>query len=138
MNKIKFKAKKTFNWKGFPISLKKDNELLFHQKNSWEQDKIYEGYYYDGGVMCPVSAYIIDDSNGNRQTFTQILTKAGGYMCVYDYFDFEDPERDHIRYVWNFCYRCNNNVFNLLEDDDIPICPYCNDLVQLEKIDGNE
>jgi len=129
MKKIKFKAKKTFDWKGFPISFQKDGQLLFHQKNGWEKDKIYEGRYYEGGAICPVSAYIIEDSNGNEQTFTQVLTN-GGYMCVYDYFEFDDPERNHTRYVWNFCYRCNNSVFNLLEENDNPICPHCDEPIK--------
>jgi len=132
MTKIKFKAKKTFNWKGFGISLNDDDNLLFNKKNAWEKDELYDGEYYQGGAMCPVSGYFIKDSNGNRQIFTQILTEPG-YMCVYDYFDFDDPNRDHTRYVWNFCYRCNENVFNLLEENDNPMCPNCDDFIQKEK-----
>lgn len=124
--KIKFKSKKTFNWKGYPISYKKGGEVLFHEKNSWVEGETYEGHYYQGGCCCPVSAYIIDDSSGNEQTFTQITTM--GYMCVYDYFDFEDSERDHTRYVWEFCYKCNNDIFPLLDDID-PQCPHCDDVI---------
>ena len=134
-NDMKFKAKKSFNWSGVPISFNSSSELEFHKENGWIKGEIYEGQYYDGGVRCPVAGYFINDSSGKRrQIFTMVLAEPQ-YLCVYDYFDFNDPEHDHTRRVWNFCYRCNRSVFNLLEENDNPMCPYCNDYVLKEKND---
>lgn len=83
---MKFRARENFNWSGTPISFNKSNELLFHEKNGWVKDEIYEGKYYQGGVACPVEGYFIEDSNGNMQIFT-IRELSDTYMPIDKYFE---------------------------------------------------
>lgn len=66
---MKAKCKDDFNYSGCQISLKKET-LQFFNKNAWVKDKEYEARYYDGGCMCPVSAYFVMSENGDEFLFT--------------------------------------------------------------------
>lgn len=84
---MKFKCKEDFSYYGSQISINDNNDMnFFKMECSWKKDEIYDGKYYDGGVMCPVPAYIIPSQNGNNYIFT-ISDAKPTYMLVSEQFD---------------------------------------------------
>ena len=82
---MKFKSKTNFTYKGSPVSLK-GNKIQFFDENGWIENKIYEGKYYDGGVICPIPAYLIMSESEGEYLFT--LTEAKPtYELFSDHFD---------------------------------------------------
>ena len=84
---LKFKCKKDFMTGGLlqkPID-NCSSDISFGTVN-YHKDEIYEGRYYDGGVMCPTNAYDIMSKDGYACLFT-IPKLETTYHCVDEYFE---------------------------------------------------
>ena len=90
METLKFKCKDDFSYGGNPMSTVLTNEhsaeVYFFVPSNWIKDHIYEGYYYSGGVMCHIPAYVIKGESGNKYYFSLSDAKPT-YMLFSEHFE---------------------------------------------------
>ena len=87
---LKFKCKGDFSWAGMPMSERKVDDtsadVVFFSDGNWIKDHIYEGHHYQGGCMCPGSAYVITAENGNQYYFS-VYDMKPSFMLFSDHFN---------------------------------------------------